>query len=413
MSEENNTDTQNAGLYTKSVALEARSLEKQADVLMDDLFSDIDMLLEGNGQLPTQTAKAEYVTLQSVVVPSITLPSGEAKSGENRIQSENRKKKPRSRFSFKKNKAKKAQSSSTENKSSFQIPQHTDKILFGVACLSLLGVGIWFLTRGGLEMKVPLVEPNLPTPGNESKNPVIPSSKDAPFIEYMLRSLKVIASKPETPQAQNTASLPSPEGDRGSQASANGSSTPQVIERVYIPVYPPNANSTTSNNLSEAVVPPQPSPTPSATPTPSTTPTPSATPTPSTTPNPSPRNSQPKPRVSPTPVDTSKTVLPEPPQARLGAYRADDLPNFDELELPLETLKISPPVEESNNIELAGVLDAGDNSGALFRIENSTKRIAIGEVIGASGWSLVRIEGQTAVIRRNGEIRSVYVGQTF
>jgi hypothetical protein len=406
MSEENNTDTQNAGLYTKSVALEARSLERDADVLMDDLFSDIDMLLEGSSQLPAKTAKAEYVTLQSVVVPSITLPTPEGESQENRTKSQNKKGKSRSRFSLKKNKAKKAQSSATEGKSSLQISQHADKILFGVACLSLLGVGVWFLARGGLEGKTPVVEPTLPTPQNESKNPVIPSSEDTPFIEYMLRSLKVIASKPETPATQQTASLPTPDGDRSPQSSANGSATPQVIERVYIPVYPPNPNTTNPNSLSEAVIPPRPSPTP----TPTTKPTPATTPTPAT---PSPQNPQPSPSASPTPVNTSETVLPNPPQERLGAYRTEDLPNFDELELPLETLGNPPAVEESNNIKLAGVLDSGDNSGALFRIDNSTKRIAIGETIGASGWSLVRIEGQTAVIRRNGEIRSVYVGQIF
>ena len=37
----------------------------------------------------------------------------------------------------------------------------------------------------------------------------------------------------------------------------------------------------------------------------------------------------------------------------------------------------------------------------------------MGENIGGSGWTLVKVANQEAVIRRNGEVRSVFVGQQF
>jgi hypothetical protein len=55
----------------------------------------------------------------------------------------------------------------------------------------------------------------------------------------------------------------------------------------------------------------------------------------------------------------------------------------------------------------------GDRSAALFEINGNTQRINVGEAIGASGWALVSVANQEAVVRRNGEVRSVYVGQKF
>ncbi|MBM0742006.1 hypothetical protein JOY44_10275 [Phormidium sp. CLA17] len=62
---------------------------------------------------------------------------------------------------------------------------------------------------------------------------------------------------------------------------------------------------------------------------------------------------------------------------------------------------------------LAGVLELGDRSVALFEINGVTQRYGIGESIGSSGWSLVEVSKEQAMIRRNGEVRSVFVGQNF
>ena len=395
MSEET-ANTQNPNppsLSARSTAIEPQSLEKAADALMDDLFSEIDVLLEGSGQLPTKPAKAEYVTLQSVVVPTITLPTSEPENKEIQLASPDRAKKRRSHLSLKK---KKGQKSKTAEKiaPSWQHGQHVDKILLFVACLSVLGVGAWLLTRGRINFNPPVTEPTLPAPQTESNAPSIPS-EDRPFIEYMLRSLTAIANQPENPSLQQTAALPTPPSPANGESASSANTSPQVIERVYIPVYPPSPVSSPTNNLSEAVVP---SPTAE---------------------EPQPNNVSESPTPATSPADTSETVLPDPPPERLGAYRPDELPNFEEEEsnipegnIPVESFE-APPLPEQYNIKLAGVLEAGDNSGALFRINDSTERIAIGETIGESGWTLIRVEGQTAVIERNGETRSIYVGQTF
>jgi hypothetical protein len=55
----------------------------------------------------------------------------------------------------------------------------------------------------------------------------------------------------------------------------------------------------------------------------------------------------------------------------------------------------------------------GDRSAALFEINGVARRIYVGETIGASGWSLVEVVNQQAVIRRNGEVKTIFVGQQF
>ncbi|ASC69991.1 uncharacterized protein XM38_009210 [Halomicronema hongdechloris C2206] len=62
---------------------------------------------------------------------------------------------------------------------------------------------------------------------------------------------------------------------------------------------------------------------------------------------------------------------------------------------------------------LVGVLELGQRSAALFEINGVSQRVYLGEQIGNSGWTLVSVANQEAVIRRNGEVRSIYIGQQF
>lgn len=62
---------------------------------------------------------------------------------------------------------------------------------------------------------------------------------------------------------------------------------------------------------------------------------------------------------------------------------------------------------------LIGVFELGDRSAAIFDIDGVTQRVYIGEQIGGSGWSVVSVANEEAVIRRNGEVRSIYIGQQF
>jgi hypothetical protein len=73
----------------------------------------------------------------------------------------------------------------------------------------------------------------------------------------------------------------------------------------------------------------------------------------------------------------------------------------------------TPNIAAANSHVLIGILELGDRSAALLEINGTPQRIQIGEAIGASGWTLVSVKNQEAIVRRNGEVRSIYVGQQF
>ncbi len=62
---------------------------------------------------------------------------------------------------------------------------------------------------------------------------------------------------------------------------------------------------------------------------------------------------------------------------------------------------------------LVGILELGDRSAALVGAEGITRQVHVGETLGSGGWSLVKVANQKAIIQRQGELRSIYVGQKF
>ena len=50
------------------------SVEAYADELMDDIFSDVDRVMQGESRLPSQPVQPEFVSLKSIKVPQIILP---------------------------------------------------------------------------------------------------------------------------------------------------------------------------------------------------------------------------------------------------------------------------------------------------------------------------------------------------
>jgi hypothetical protein len=70
-------------------------------------------------------------------------------------------------------------------------------------------------------------------------------------------------------------------------------------------------------------------------------------------------------------------------------------------------------VTPASEFVLVGVLNLGNRSAALFDIDGSSQRAYVGDRIGLSNWNLVSVNGQDVVIRRNDEVRSVYIGQRF
>ncbi len=131
--------------------------------------------------------------------------------------------------------------------------------------------------------------------------------------------------------------------------------SPTVVERVYVPVYPS----------------PQPSPTANS---------PAAPNQPSASSNPSNGQARPAPSLTTPSQATAPTAVPN-------------------IAVTTHTL--------------IGVLALGERSAALFEIDGTPQRIEIGGQIGSSGWALVSIDNQAAIVRKNGEVRSIYVGQKF
>ncbi len=73
----------------------------------------------------------------------------------------------------------------------------------------------------------------------------------------------------------------------------------------------------------------------------------------------------------------------------------------------------TPNITAVNSHVLIGILELGDRSAALVETNGTPQRVQIGEAIGSSGWTLVSVKNQEAIVRRNGEVRSIYVGQQF
>lgn len=199
-----------------------------------------------------------------------------------------------------------------------------------------------------------------PDPSPDVAGDSAAAQSDAEFLAYLQRSLDVIeqqvAQQPQSDPTQSPAPWPNaallpPVGFPSQSLDANLPGRINVIERVYIPY-----------QTTPPALPGAPSAAPPALAVPPTA------------------GSQPAPSVtSPVPG------VPTPSQ----------------------------PATPGVTHVLVGVLELGDRSAALFDINGVSQRVYIGERIGNAGWSLVSVSNQEAVIRRNGEVRSIFIGQQF
>jgi hypothetical protein len=106
------------------------------------------------------------------------------------------------------------------------------------------------------------------------------------------------------------------------------------------------------------------------------------------------------PAVSTVPLPTT---APAAPSAASSTDSATDTP------------AAAPNIAAVSTHTLVGVLELSDpaRSAALFEINGTTHRVQVGEPIGASGWTLVSVKGNEVMVRRNGDVRSIYTGQQF
>ncbi|MFN6563044.1 MAG: hypothetical protein RMY28_025085 [Nostoc sp. ChiSLP01] len=112
-------------------------------------------------------------------------------------------------------------------------------------------------------------------------------------------------------------------------------------------------------------------------------------------------------KTAPITVRQTPNPLPALPVVPLRAALAPEAePTITQHQVYLPTAMAEAP---SSTLE--GLLELGNKSAALFKIDGVTRRINMGETIGSSGWTLVDVSNGEAVIRRNGEVRSIYAGQ--
>ncbi|MEM9904572.1 MAG: hypothetical protein AAF921_06075 [Cyanobacteria bacterium P01_D01_bin.44] len=311
-------------------------VESYAEDLMDELFDDVDRILEG--ELPPATSNpfssaqipfgSTPLDLPAMIVPVAAVESTKAS------QPDSTEAKPQTRRWYKK-----------------RLPQ----IALGAACVSaIIALGVWLAKENASQPPTSAVQVETATAAPA------PVSEEGAFLDYLNRSINIIQGQTsaQADVAQAGSVTPGNGLNRGTQTPV--SRGPNVIERVFVPVFQPSQQTAVQS------LPTLPAPGAAA---------------PATAGN-----------AAPLPTLAPQTGTPQATAPQRGT-----IPN------------ISPV----NTHVLVGVLELGERSAALFEINGASQRVYVGENIGASGWTIVSIANEEIVVRRNGEVRSVYIGQQF
>ena len=385
----------------ETVPAEAVAVESYADRLMDELFEGVDRAFEGSGPQPAEPVAPEFVALKSISVPQIVLSplAPEPQRGEKDVEAI-------------------ARQVALETTKKQQSKQSFDRILLGAACGSLLLVlGLWLASRSGLVRLRAASAPETPAASGVT-------APDTQFGEYVQRSLEAIEQK-KAPQ-------PNPQ-----LAGVPGVATPGTLPSISISGAPPATAglSTAVNRIADALEqagaqPGAPAPQVVVIPPPAQVTVAPAAPVagvPAAGAAPQTAAVSPSPTApasgraiaaagTRTPLAASENPS-ESPQPKILARETEPAPAPSaQQSAPAPAAEQSAPAVSSAPTSahtLVGILELGDRSAALFEVDGVARRIYVGESIGASGWTLAEIKNQEAVIRKGGDVRSVFVGQKF
>jgi len=380
----------------EAIAKEPTSVDSYAERLMDELFEDVDRALESGSGLPTQPVQpAEFVSLKPIVVPQIILPTPGISAQENQIDAEAIAR--QAILIAKKQEAK----------------QSFNHILLGAAFASLLlTFGLWLVSRNSFG-----------STANKTSNlsaaqaaAAAKAEADAQFGSYMQQAIDTLDEKKSAAKTPNN--------------NLAVAAVPTNLPTIAVPGAPPTSAGLTQaiNRVADALQ--QASTQPGVPPTQVVIVPPTATaPTARTAP---PAAVAVKPETSRSPVTKTaptnqrdRTIAPEAPEAAPAPAARIVSPQVQPEAAPEAATEPTPEVSNSTSPSptnsdvslvthtLVGVLELGEKSAALFEIEGVARRIYVGESIGASGWTLAEVKNQEAVIRKGGEVRSVFVGQKF
>jgi len=311
--------------------------------------------------------------------------------------------------------------------------QSLERILLGGAFASLIiSLSLLLIAKGGVEGVVKYFSPSQPEVKPEISPKVDP---DAQFADYMERSLDLLNKQTKTTGNNQPSALPSvpapPPASELPKVPVEASPT-QNLSSILLPLNriadlieaqaarPP----LTIPPAQVVLIPPSPQPVPVV-----VTYNPPPAPAPVAQPKPAPApvtQSQPQAKPAPAPVAQSQPQT-KPAPAPVAQSQPEAQPKDkvqEQAQQPnVVPLPPPPPVMAPDQVSLrtipnythtlVGVLELGDRSAALFEINGVARRIYVGESIGASGWMLVKVAEGEATMRRNGEIRSVFVGEQF
>ncbi|MBW4647052.1 MAG: hypothetical protein KME23_29405 [Goleter apudmare HA4340-LM2] len=381
------------------IANEPWSIDIYADGLMDEIFADIDQILDARGNFASQTVNAEYVPLQTVKMPQIVLNQSVpgVPDPKNKSMVDNAQMKPTSKKR--------------------QRTRHVwGRLLILGSTLGVAIAGVIYLVQFEVinRLTYRITHTTLQVPQSQ-----LPTRVDvqAELVDYMLGALAVIEKQQISQRPVNSriaigANPNQTIGNLSSPLIANNlpaipNRSTNVVERIYIPVesasspgrYTPPLQPLSPDAVNNAL---------------NTLPKPAkpanvniyaAAVRPDLKPVPV--------KTTPVPVGRSTNLLPALP---VVPFRAAP-PKLPTAQAPTPSttiqqhayLSTSPVATPSHTLE--GLLELGDKSAALFKIEGVSQRINVGENIGSSGWTLVDVNNGEAIVRRNGEVRSIFTGQ--
>ncbi|MFZ9738699.1 MAG: hypothetical protein ACO3EZ_11885 [Prochlorotrichaceae cyanobacterium] len=361
-----------------------------ADRLMDEIFTEVEHTLD-SGVAPLEVEEVEVLNIRSLSMPSLALPAAlvprvDAYSPEI--------------------------AALPAGKISDPVSPFVDRLLLGSVLVSCaITLGWWALDRDRYDV---LLSSPAALPSESSAATVQPETPNEQFVAYLQNSLQTLeqtstsagqgeaaatANNPLSASSASTvASLPSVPtslsadlptvavpgtpsiGDlsplpsttqNAPQAAAQGT----VLERVYIPVYPNTPGLVAPQSAVAGSLPGV---------------------------------------LNPAPPLLASGKLPTVPVGVSGAPVATTAGPANPTTAEQPAPGVAPlPEPATVSHSLVGILELGDQSAALFQVNGVTRRVHLGEAIGSAGWMLVDVSNQEAIIRRNGEVRSVYIGQNF
>ena len=402
------SDSTSMSLAIDFVNNEPWTIETYAESLMDELFHDIDNILDGRNKRNHHRGRNESVPVQTMTfqMPDVVLPSKLNRP----LQSTAPIKNVQTTTLVVNHPSIKAIATTEQQQTS-----GLGKLIFMGLSLTVGTLGMVYLTESGLlnTINAQLTSQSLPNHQTPSPASVI-TDPQLDLVNYMLEALTVIEqgttngktiAKPgfptvnlnqttalPLPNTQLTETLPLPVAATNMLPANNRLTTPNVVERIYIPVYQSPAL-----KYQIPIVP--------------TVPVPPTLPS-SLTANNSPTINTIQPAIKPIPKTTQVNLKPAAVNPQPMKVVPPQLPTIVPPAPVKETKNISQQVTvPSYSAQLEGLLELGNKSVALFKVDGISRRINLGENIGTTGWTLVEVSNGEAIVRRNGEVRSIYTGQ--